>query len=213
MSMRPRLPWPVLRAALSTWPTLRAAAAALPLLALLACAAPSPQTQLDRLRSEARGNPAPTAAWTGPPWQLVLPVALPEYLDRDTLVVPQGQAGLRPLPGQRWAEPLADGVTRVLRADLAALLGESALWAGPLPPGRMPAGQLHVELTAFEATADRSAVRLSARWSLSGAALFSGRSEIQVPVAAPEVDALVAAHREALWRLAGELAAALRAAR
>jgi uncharacterized lipoprotein YmbA len=202
MSMRPALVRSALRSALAT----------LPLWALLACTTPPP-AQLYRLRSEPPTPPSPAPAWAGAPWQLVLPVVLPEYLDRDTLVVPQGQAGLRTLPGQRWAEPLAEGVTRVLRADLAAVLGESALWAGPLPPGRVAAGQLRIELTAFETTADRSAVRLSARWSLAGTALVNGRSEISVPVAAPDVDALVAAHREALWRLALEMALAVRAAR
>jgi uncharacterized lipoprotein YmbA len=195
------------------WPRLLAALPLLPLFALLGCATPSPPAQLYRLPSDAPAAASAAAAWSGRPWQLVLPVALPDYLDRDAIVVPQGQAGLRALPGQRWAEPLAEAVPRVLRADLGARLGEGALWAGQLPPGVVAAGQLRIELTAFEATPDRSAVRLSARWSLAGAALRGGRSEISVPVAAADVDALVAAHREALWRLSGELAAAISAAR
>jgi uncharacterized protein len=193
--------------------TLRTVLVALPLLALLGCATPSPPAQLYRLPSAVSAVAPAASGWSGPPWQLVLPVGVPDYLDRDAIVVPQGQAGLRPLPGQRWAEPLAEAVPRVLRADLGARLGEGALWAGPLPPGVVAAGQLRVELTAFEATPDRSAVRLSARWSLAGAALRSGRSEISVPAAAADVDALVAAHREALWRLSAELAAAISAAR
>jgi uncharacterized lipoprotein YmbA len=190
--------------------------ATLPLLAalaLLGCATPSPPAQLYRLPSDAPAAAPTAAAWSGRPWQLVLPVAVPDYLDRDAIVVSQGQAALRALPGQRWAEPLAEAVPRVLRADLATRLGEGALWAGPLPQGLVAAGQLRIELTAFEATPDRSAVRLSARWSLAGGTLRSGRSEISVPVAAPDADALVAAHREALWRLSAELAAAISAAR
>jgi uncharacterized protein len=191
----------------------RALLAALPLLALLGCATPSPPAQLYRLPSEAPAAAPAAGAWSGRPWQLVLPVAVPDYLDRDAIVVPQGQAGLRALPGQRWAEPLAEAVPRVLRADLGARLGEGALWAGPLPPGVVATGQLRVELTAFEATPEGGAVRLTARWSLAGAALRGGRSDISVPVATAGVDALVAAHREALWRLSGELAAAMGAAR
>ncbi len=191
----------------------RALLATLLPLALLGCASPTPPAQLYRLPTDPPAVPAAVPAWSGRPWQLMPPVALPEYLDRDALLVPQGQAGLRPLAGQRWAEPLAEGVPRVLRADLNQRLGEGALWAGPLPGGQTALGQLRIELTAFEATPERSAVRLSARWSLAGAALTSGRFDISVPVAAADVDAMVVAHREALWRLSGELAAVLRASR
>jgi uncharacterized protein len=195
------------------WRVLRPALSGLLLLALLACAAPPPPAQLYRLRSDAPVVQVPVPAWSGRPWQLVLPVALPDYLERDAIVVPQGQAGLRALPGQRWAEPLAEAVPRVLRSDLNLRLGEGAVWAGPLPTGQAASGQLRVELTAFEATADRGAVRLTARWSLVGTSLSGGRSEISVPVSGADVDALVATHREALWQLSGELAAAMSAAR
>jgi hypothetical protein len=52
-------------------------------------------------------------------------------------------------------------------------------------------------------------VRPTARWSLGGAALRAGRSDISVPAAAADVDALAAAHREAIGRLSGQLPAAI----
>lgn len=190
----------------------RIALAAL-LLALAACGSGSPPPRLYHLRSAAPVSlPAPAPVWSGAPWHLAGPLRLPEYLDRDAILTPEGQAGLRPLAGHRWAEPLAEGVPRVLRQDLATLLGDGALWQGPLPAGLAGAGQLRLEITAFEATPDQRAVRLSARWSVAapGRALRNESRTFEVPVAGPEVDPLVAAHRLALWRLAEALAQSLR---
>ena len=57
---------------------------------------------------------------------------LPEVLERDALLMPQGQAGLEALQGHRWAEPLRDAVPRLLRQDLATLLGEARVWSAPI---------------------------------------------------------------------------------
>ena len=201
-------------------PTLVSYLAALWLAGLLAaCASPAPPPALYQLRSappvpvQAVPVPLPMSA-PGQVLQLLLPVALPEALQRDALLLPQGQAGLQALAGHRWAEPLADAVPRLLRQDLAALLGEARVWAAPLPAGVVITRQCRVEILNLLATPDRSAVVLQARWTLSDP---SGRSapvvqtmQISVPAAGPDVDALVSAHRLALWRLAEQVAQAVR---
>lgn len=193
-------------------PTLALHLAAWSLAGLLAaCASPAPPPALYQLRS---APPAPVQTVPGVQvLQLLLPVALPEALQRDALLLPQGQAGLQALAGHRWAEPLADAVPRLLRQDLAALLGEARVWAAPLPAGVVITRQCRVEILNLLATPDRSAVVLQARWTLSDP---TGRSapvvqttQISVPSARPDVDALVAAHRLALWRLAEQVAQSL----
>lgn len=189
-----------------------AAAAALALLG--ACGSAPLPVQLYRLAAPApagAGAAASPVAASGV-WQLVPPVRLPEYLDRDALLVPMGQSGLQALAGHRWAEPLRESVPRLLRQDLATLLGEARVWGVPLPAGVPVTQQLRVELLALEPAADRSAVTLRARWSLADTA---GRNPprvdaalIVVPVAGSDIDALVAAHRLALWRLAERIASA-----
>ncbi|MBL8352717.1 MAG: membrane integrity-associated transporter subunit PqiC [Burkholderiaceae bacterium] len=191
-------------------PLIRRIVALAALALLVACAATPPQPmQLYRLAAAAPVAPTPVVPATEV-WQLVPPVRLPEYLDRDAILVPTGQSGLQALPGHRWAEPLRESVPRLLRQDLAMLLGESRVWGAPLPAGVVATRQLRVELLALEPTADRSAVTLQARWSLADAA---GRAAprvdavlLVVPVAGGSVDALVAAHRLALWRLAERIA-------
>jgi uncharacterized lipoprotein YmbA len=177
---------------------------------LAGCATSSPPAQLYHLRSAAPvANAAPAPSTLN--WQLLQPVRVPEYLDRDALLLPQGQSGLLALPGHRWAEPLRDSVPRVLRQDLAALLGEARIWTAPVPPGVTIARQVRVELLALEASADRSSVSLRARWSvIDPGGAGSARADavtLSVPSAGTDVDNLVAAHRLALWRLAERIAA------
>lgn len=180
---------------------------------LAGCASRSPTVQLHRLPSEppaaAAADRAATTA-TGV-WQLMQPVKLPQYLDRDALLVPQGATGLQPLATERWAEPLRDAVPRLLLSDLTRLRGSAPTAAAPLPAGLQVTRQLRVELQAFEATPDRRGVTLQARWSLadpSGAALPALHPfTVTVPSNGTDADALVAAHRLALWRLAERIVA------
>lgn len=144
-------------------------------------------------------------------WLIQYPVRLPDYLDHDALLLRQGAAGLQRLPGYRWAEPLREAVPRLLRADLARLLGEARVWTVPLPAGVQPARQLRLEVLAFEADAEQRQVQLQARWSLARADAstppVAQAVTLQVPVAGGGADALAAAYRSALWQLAQQVVA------
>lgn len=170
----------------------------------------SPPVQLYHLRSEppvAVPAPSPSAEV----WQLLLPVRLPDYLDREAILLPQGDTGLLALSGHRWAESLRDAVPRVLRQDLTALLGEGRVWPSPLPAGITATRQLRVEILGFEAQADRASVRLQARWTLiDPQGRTPPRAEgttLSVAAEGGSIDRLVAAHRLALWRLAERIVA------
>lgn len=199
--------------------TLRSTVRALPamlmlmvlVLVLAGCAARSPEPRTYRLPSAAPEAIAAAPVAAADAWQLMAPLRVPAYLDVDALQVPRGATGLQPLPLDRWAEPLRDAVARVLVADLTVLRGGVPVWRAPLPAGAAAAWQLRVELLAFEATPDRRAVHLQARWSLAdGAGRTAPREQtasIDAPSTDPSPDALVAAHRLALWRLAQRIAA------
>ena len=197
-------------------PTLRKAAAAVGaasialLLAGCVSRAPQPAPTLYRLPIASPVDVGPIHVPSGWTWQIVGAPRVPEYLDRDALLMPQGDAGLRPLPGHRWAEPLREAVPRLLRQDLAALLGADRVWSTPVPPGVSITRQLRLELQALETTPDRRAVRLRARWTLidpSGQTPPSAQqADLTVPSAGTEPDQLVTAHRLALWRLAERIA-------
>lgn len=181
---------------------------------LAGCASPAPPPQLYHLRS---APPLTTSAAPAPSpwiWQLATPLRVPDYLDRDALLVPQGQAGLAALPGHRWAEPLRDSVPRVLRHDLGLLLGETRVWAAPVPAGVVATRQLRIELLALEADSERRHVLVRARWAITdptgAAAARVELASLAVPSGGTDPDSLVAAHRLALWQLAERIAASTR---
>ena len=197
-------------------------AAAMTALLLAACASTASAPQLYQLRATPPAATARLAAQSGAPvLQLLLPVSLPEALERDAIVVEQGQAGLQALAGHRWAEPLRDAVPRVLRQDLATLLGPGQVLVVPLPAGVVVQRHLRVDVLQLQANAARSQVQLQVRWVLSaGAAASSGHAvtppttqlqTFSAPVEGADVDAIVAAHRLVLWRLAEALAAQVNA--
>ncbi len=183
----------------------------LAMVVLTACGTPAPPPRLYQLR--VAPPVAVQAIAAAPLVQLLLPVALPELLERDAILVSQGQAGVQALAGHRWVEPLRDAVPRLLRQDLAALLGNGKVWVAPLPAGVVVQRLLRVELLALQADASRSHVQLQARWTLSDptgrAPALSQLETFSVPVAGDGVDAVVVAHRLALWRLAERLALAV----
>lgn len=171
---------------------------------------PQPPPTLYRLPIASPVNVGPINVPSGWVWQIVGTPRVPEYLDRDALLMPHGDAGLRPLPGHRWAEPLQEAVPRVLRQDLAALLGADRVWSGPVPPGISVTRQLRLELQALEATPDRRAVHLRARWTLvdptGKTSPAADQADLKVTSAGTDPDHLVSAHRLALWRLAERIA-------
>lgn len=175
---------------------------------LLAACSSSPTITWYQLRAEVPEAPAPARA-DSPVW-LLLAVAVPAYLDRESLLRPSGRAALSALPSARWAEPLRDAVPRLLLADLARLRGTASIFAGSVPPGASASRQLRVEIQRLDPEADGRAVVLSARWWLQDP---QGRDapvvreiSLRAPAASEAADDLVAAHRELLWRLAQAIA-------
>jgi uncharacterized protein len=180
-------------------------------LLLQACGTAAPAPKLYQLRA---APPLPVVpVKTVHVVQLVGGVPMPELLDNSNLLLLQGQAGVQALASHRWAEPLRDAVPRVLRQDLAALLGQAQVWAAPVPPGVIITRQLRVEVLALQPRADGGTAQLQVRYSIAdpiGVTPIKVSSlTIEVPTASLEPDALVDAYRQALWRLAEAVAAAV----
>lgn len=161
-------------------------------------------------RQDAAGLPG--GGLTGESFTLGLgPVQLPEYLERIQLVNRTSANRLQIVNSQRWAEPLAAGLPRVLGEDLALLLGNARILNHPWPRSRPVDRQVVVNLLQFEGGHDGTAL-LTARWTVldgAGTVLLDGqRSRFQV-AATPGAESLTAALSEAIWLFAGEIAAAL----
>lgn len=191
--------------------------AAMPLMGggITACSTTSPPVRWYRLPIELPAGAAPPPpAPAARIWELAPTLPMPELLERDTLLVEEGAAGIRLMHGHRWAEPLRDALPRLLRHDLGLWL--PGLWPTPAPAELQPAGSVQVELLALQGSLPLRQVRAGARWVVTpgaaagqGAATRALQAEVQVPWTGATAESLVLAQRAALWQLAGHIAASL----
>lgn len=158
------------------------------------------------------GPPPEDVADSKAPPLFVARVDLPDYLQTPAIAIRHSETEIRFARHDHWAEPLREGVTRVLQ-DALNLHGI----AGPIHPARFrrPGGSYHeleVTLTRFECTADGTAV-LSARWALvrqpERQPVFSGHTTQARPfnLAPQHYGAAVSALGGCLADLADEIAA------
>lgn len=177
------------------------------------CATRTEPVRWYELRTEPPVPTPPRAADRGEVWEVSRRVRLPGALDRDTLQRASGRASLEALTGHRWAAPLRDSVPRLLLHDLRLLRGPGRVWSAPAPPGVAVQRRLQVEVLTLQAAAGKQALRLQASWWLHATTSGADASpplprhiDLDVPLADASVDALAAAHRLALWRLAERIA-------
>ena len=157
---------------------------------------------------------APAAAADSRVSICVGPVLVPRYLDRLPVCVRDSAHEVTYAEFHRWAEPLEDGITRVLVENLSQLLGTARIdvfpWKTPAPADY----QLRIMLVRFDGAPGGQAV-LKARWSLAvegrETPVFETISTLVEPVASGSYTALVEAQNRALERLSREIATAIQA--
>jgi hypothetical protein len=184
---------------------------ALVLAALLALAAPACLRRSDPVVLHALRPLSPRGqASPAPPALEVMPVRLPDALQRAQLVTTAGEGTLALSERHRWAHGLDRDLQRVLADNLSALLGSEAV--APFPDGvRVKAAwRLEVDVQRLDGRPG-GVLALRATWMLvpaqGGAALLRRRVALDEPVGGPGLEALVAAHDRVLDRLSREIAA------
>lgn len=144
------------------------------------------------------------------------PIEIPEYLNRNTLVYRAG-GNLLHIPGnERWAEPLSDGIARVLSLNLAALLNTENVQSYPWHPKRSPDYGVKVRVLVLDADA-RNAL-LIAEWLLyrpdtsEPVSRRMTRLEEPLDTTASSPEALPPAYSSLVYRLSEILAEAIESA-
>lgn len=177
------------------------------LLAVTACGTTPPA---QHYRLSAQGS-LPTSA-AGPALG-VGPVSIPQYLDRDGIVRSDGANSLQIASSERWAEPLDQGITRVLSLNLAGLLQTQNIQSFPWHPRRHP--DFGVKLRVLAMDADASRANLVAEWLLysveADQALERRLAEYSRPLSGAGAGAgeIAAAYSELLFQLSQDIAGAL----
>jgi uncharacterized lipoprotein YmbA len=141
------------------------------------------------------------------------PVEIPAYVDRPEIALRTSRNGIELAGFDRWAEPLRDGVARVLVENLSTLLGSERVVAFPFGGARIDT-QVALRITRFDARTQGDC-ELAARWTLSAdggrETLASGIGRYSEPTAAGGYAEAAAALSRALERLSRDLAQAIAA--
>ena len=143
----------------------------------------------------------------------VLPVNLPDYLDRPQIVTRVSENELNLDEFNRWAEPLRDNFYRVLVENLSTLL-TSAKVIETAQRAKLPVTlYVGVEVAQFDGTLGGDVV-LTAKWGLitseGGKLLLAKRSSFKEPTGTATYEALVAAQSRAVAAFSREIAEAIR---
>jgi uncharacterized lipoprotein YmbA len=142
------------------------------------------------------------------------PVHLPGYLDRLQIVTRTSGDQVDLSPFYRWAEPLDEGIARVLAEEIGARVPTNRIvtfpWRGSI--ARVLQYQVIVAVLRFDARQGGDVV-LDARWRIlgkDGAELAFRRSTLSEVPAGPRHGPIVAAMTRALLALGQEIAAEIR---
>jgi hypothetical protein len=143
-------------------------------------------------------------------------VNLPQLVDRSEMVFQGPEGRITISETERWAEPLRQGIGRVLARDLTLRLGGARVTAFPEPWLEDP--EMHVSLDV-QSWLIRPAERLSISvlWAVrpvapAGAAALpatQGRTTLDVPIQGTGTAATLRAQNQALAELADALARAI----
>lgn len=180
----------------------------LPLGLLLASCGSSPPNNFYVL--SAREFPAPSGAT---PTLGVGPITIPEYLGRQNMVYNRVDNTLQVASLDMWAEPLGDGIQRVLMLNLTGLLNTQDVTIFPWRPERAP--EFGVEVNLLQLDANETAAMLTADWLVyrpGGNAPINrriSRLQLPLPAGAPEPEQVAAAYSTLLFQLSEIIAAAI----
>lgn len=93
------------------------------------------------------------------------PVSFPRYLNQPQIVIRQTCAQLRLNEFHRWAEPLDDNTTAVIRNNLTNMIPSGYIYRHPWRQSDNLAYQIRLDITRFDAD-ECGNVILEARWQI-----------------------------------------------
>ncbi len=159
---------------------------------------------------------APTATADGTPPTtgsvMVGPVSIPAAVDQPEFVVQVAPNRVQVDEFNRWVSPLGDSIARAVAGDLVVLLGTPDVASSQLA-NWVPDYRVTIDVQRFESVQGQAAT-LEAVWTVrksAGGETRSGRTVAREPVQGQGFEALAAGHSQAIAKMSGDIAAAIRA--
>lgn len=143
---------------------------------------------------------------------MVGPVTIPASVDQPEFVVQVAPNRVEVDEFNRWVAPLNDAIARAVAGDLVVLLGTPQVASAQLA-NFAPDYSVTIDVQRFESVQGQAAT-VEAVWTVrktAGGAIRSGRTVARQPVQGQGFEALAAAHSQALAKISGDIAAAIRA--
>ncbi len=160
------------------------------------------------------GKPASTKGSTANMAIEVMPVRLPETLQRPQLMTALGPGKLELSDTHRWGNGLDKDMQRVLVENLSSLLPSDAVVAYPYGERVKAAYRLEVDVQRCDGRPG-GVLSLRANWMVTlpkgGPALMRKTATLDEPVTGLDLDALADAHSRILEKLSREIAEGMRA--
>jgi uncharacterized lipoprotein YmbA len=174
----------------------------------LAGCASSPPSRFYTLNSLAVTEGKQPAANVKPVSIGVLPVEVPDYLDRPQIVTRYGANQLKYASFDRWAGSLSDNMSTVLAENLAALLGTGQVFVNP---GHAEKTDLAVLMRVIRLDCmPGDQVLLKAQWTVftepDYKSMATGVSNITEKLRDNQFDSIAAALSRALGRVSRDIA-------
>jgi hypothetical protein len=140
------------------------------------------------------------------------PVAVPDSVDRSSMVLQSSANQVDLSDEHHWAEPLKTAIPRVIAENLMRLLNTPRVMAARVGPVTDADYRVALEVQRFESSLSQGAA-IEVLWTITGKRAKSpvtGRSSVREAAASATPDGVAAAHSRALARVAQDIAAALR---
>lgn len=141
------------------------------------------------------------------------PIVVPEYLNRKSMVYNRAGNTLQVASLDLWAEPLVDGIQRVMVLNLAGLLNTQDVQFFPWHPKSAPEYGVKVNLLQLEASGQQ--VLLTAEWLVYRAGTADpvqrriSRLQSPLPTGTVEAEQVAVAYSDLLYQLSNIIAAAI----
>ena len=176
---------------------------------LLAACSSTPDSEYYLLTALASGESTNESPSVG-----VGPIEIPQYLNRNSLVYHRAGNQIDVASFERWAEPLTDGLSRVISLNLSALLNSQSVQVFPWPQQYAPT--YGVSVNVLELDAEGSQASLVAKWSIrrtKGELITRRLTRLNEPLNGSDSAAsITAAYSRLLLTLSEEIAAGITAA-